>query len=90
MGDSIVTGINEKRLSKNLLVKVHAFRGATFADINHHIIPVLKKKPDVIILNIGTNDCVSRTSREILDDLLQLKSVMSGNYFLTNSSSGQW
>ena len=75
VGDSIITGIDEKRFSKNHLVKVHDFRGATLADINHHIIPILKTKPDVIILHVGTNDSVSRTSREILDDLLQLKSA---------------
>ena len=43
--------------------------GATLADINHHIIPILT--------NIGTNNSVSRTSREILDDLLQLKSAIT-------------
>ena len=76
VGDSIITGIDEKRLGKNCLVKVHDFRGATLVDINHHIIPILKKKPDVIILHVGTNDSVSRTSRQILDDLLQLKSAI--------------
>ena len=75
MGDSIITGIDEKRLSKKRLVKVHDFRGATLADINHHVIPILKKKPDVIILHVGTN--VSRILCEILDDLLQLKSVIT-------------
>ena len=77
VGDSIITGIDEKSLSKNLLVKVHDFRGVTLADINYHIIPILKKKPDVIILHVGTNDSVSRTSREILDDMLQLKSAIT-------------
>ena len=77
VGDSIITGIDEKRLSKNRLVKVHDFRGATLADINHHIIPILKKKAEVIILHVGTNDSVSRTFREILDDLLQLKSAIT-------------
>ena len=48
--DSIITGIDEKRLSKNRLVKVHDFRGATLADINHQFIPILKKKPDVLML----------------------------------------
>ena len=75
MGDSIITGIDEKKVSKNRLVKAHDFRGVTLADINHHIIPILKKKQDVIILHVGTNDSVSRTSREILDDLFQLKSA---------------
>ena len=50
---------------------------ATLADINHHIIPILKKKPDVIILHVGTNDSVSRKSHEILDDLLQLKRAIT-------------
>ena len=59
------------------MVKVHDFRGATFADTNYHIIPILKKKPDVIILHVGTNDSVSRKSCEILDDLLQLKSTIT-------------
>ena len=77
VGDSIITGIDEKRLSKNRLVKVHDFEGATLAYINHHIIPIIKKKPDVIILHVGTNDFVLRTSREILNDLLQLKSAIT-------------
>ena len=77
VGDSIITGIDEKRLSKNRLVKVHHVRSATLSDINHYIIPILKKKRKVIILHVGTNDSVSRTSHEILDDLLQLKSAIT-------------
>ena len=77
MVDSIITGINEKRFSKNRLVKVHDFRGSRLVDINHHIILILKQKADVIILHVGTNNSVSRTSREIFDDLLQLKSVIT-------------
>ena len=34
---------------------------------------MLKKKPEHIILHIGTNDAVSKTSKQILDELLQLK-----------------
>ena len=58
-------------------MKVHDFRGATLVDISDRIIPILKKKPNVIILHVETNDSVSRTSREILVDLLQLKSVIN-------------
>lgn len=50
---------------------------ATLADINHHIIPILNKNPDVIVLRVGTNDFATRTSREIFDDLLLLKGVIS-------------
>ena len=38
--DSSITGIDKKNFSKNCLVKVHDFRGATVADINHYIIPI--------------------------------------------------
>ena len=58
-------------------MKVHDFRGATLADINHHIIPILQKKPEVIILQVETNNSVFRTPPEILDDLLQLKSAIT-------------
>ena len=56
---------------------MHDFRGTTLADINHHIILILKKKLDVTILHVATNDYVSRTSHEILDDMLQLQSVIT-------------
>ena len=62
---------------KNCLVKVHDFRGATLADISHHIMPILQKKLEVIILHVETNDSVFITSCEILDDLLQLKSAIT-------------
>ena len=77
MGDCIITGIDDKRLSKKCLVKMQDFSGATLADINQHIFPILKKTPDAIILHVTTSDCVSRTSREILDDLLQLISAIT-------------
>ena len=75
VGVSILTGIDEKRLSRNnnQVVKVRDFRGATIDDLKHHLVPLLKKKPEHIILHIGTNDAVSKTSRQILDELLQLK-----------------
>ena len=37
VGDSVITGINDKKLSSNLLIKLHDFWCATLADINHHI-----------------------------------------------------
>ena len=44
MDESIITGIDKRRLSKNRLVKAYDIRGATLANINHHIIPILRKK----------------------------------------------
>lgn len=74
VGDSILTGIDERKLSNpNQLVKVRDFRGASIDDLKHHLVPLLKKEPEHIILHVGTNDSTSKTSREILDELLQLK-----------------
>ena len=77
MGDTIITGIDEKRFCKNRLVKVHDFRGAILVNINQYIFPILKKKPNHIILHFGTNDFVFRILSEILDHFLQRKSAIT-------------
>ena len=48
-------------------------KSATIDDLKHHLVPLLKKKPEHIILHIGVNDAVSKMSRQILDNLLELK-----------------
>ena len=48
-------------------------RGVTIDDLKHHLAPLLKTKPEHIILNIGTNDDFSKKSGQILDELLQMK-----------------
>ena len=78
VGDSILTGVDEKRLSKdNQLVKVQGFRGTVIDDLKHHLVPLLDKKPEHIILHTGTNGAVSKTSEQILDELLQLKQYVT-------------
>ena len=36
--------------------------------------PIIVKRPDYLILHVGTNDATTSTSRKIIDDLLMLKS----------------
>ena len=38
-----------------------------------HLVPLLRKKPSNLILHIGTNDAVSKTSNQILDKILDHK-----------------
>ena len=45
-------------------------------DLNYHVHPILRKKPKHIIVHIGTNDATRSTSREILDKLLKLKTLV--------------
>ena len=55
-GSSILNGIDENRLNSKFNVKVRAFSGAYVDDMYDYLAPLLKKKPSVIILQIGSND----------------------------------
>ena len=59
--------------SVNRSVKVRTFSGANINQMYYYVTPLLKKEPKVIILHIGTNDAVTKTSDTILDDILKLK-----------------
>ena len=74
----MVNGIDEKRLSqKHGNVKVFDFSGARIEDLNHYIVPIIKNKPEYLILHVGTNDATTNSSRKIVDDLLMLKTNIS-------------
>ena len=54
-GDSMLHGIDETR-SKKTVVKICCFPGAKIDNMDHYLQPLLKKRPKVIILHVGTND----------------------------------
>ena len=58
MGDSVLTGIQEKGLNKNtdINIKIQKYTGASSTDILDHIKPSLRKKPDQIVIHAVTND----------------------------------
>ena len=76
MGDSILNVLFEENLSKQHNVRIRKFSGATVDDRNYHVHPILHKKPKHIFVHIGTNDAARSTSREILDKLLNLKTLI--------------
>ena len=77
VGDSIINGVIEERISKkDRPVKVRNFSGATVGDMEHHLIPIIQKKPSNIILHVGTNDAKNLPSRIVLDDLSKLKALV--------------
>ena len=67
----MINGIDKKKLQKHGNVY---FSGARINDMNHHLIPIIAKQPNYLILRLGTNDATTNTSRKIIDDLLMLKS----------------
>ena len=64
---------------KGRVVKVERFRGATVDDMKHHVIPLLRKEPSFVIIQVGTNNAPYWTSRKRLDNLLTLKSFITDN-----------
>ena len=59
---------------KNLVtLKFVPFLGARIEDLNHYIVPIIKTKPDYLILHVGTNDATTNSSRKIVDSLLMLR-----------------
>ena len=62
-------------MGKGHNLKVRHFPESNLADMNHHIVPILRKKPSHLTIHVGKNDGSSSTSREILNKLLKLKSI---------------
>ena len=56
VGDSLVNCIQENGLNKQHDVQIKRHGGASTKDIKDHIKPVLRKKPNLIIVHAGTND----------------------------------
>ena len=74
----MVNGIDEKQLSQKYgNVKVFHFSGARIEDLNHYIVPIIKNKPDYLILHVGANGATIKSSRKIVDDLLMLRTNIS-------------
>jgi lysophospholipase L1-like esterase len=48
---------------------VKCFAGATVLDMSDYIKPVLRRKPDNIVLHVGTNDMKTRKATEIMNDI---------------------
>ena len=72
VGDSMLLDVDEKRLSKHKM-KVRSFPGAKVDDMYDYVKPLLKKKPQNVIIHVGTNNTVGESSRLILDQILAFK-----------------
>ena len=75
-GDSMIAGLTEAKLSSNKKIKVQFFPGAETKDLMFHLIPNLKKKPDSIIIHIGTNDAPYKNENVIYEELRQIKDLI--------------
>ncbi|XP_057309167.1 GATA zinc finger domain-containing protein 14-like [Hydractinia symbiolongicarpus] len=79
LGDSIIKGINGYKMTKSLeynqnkRVILKSFPGATTEDMYEYVKPTMKKKPDNIILYVGTNDLSRNVAPEVIaNDIINL------------------
>ena len=71
VGDSIVKGLQQHKLGKAAKhnVGVKCFPGATVPDMNDYVKPVLRKKPNTIILHVETNNTANIEASKIINDI---------------------
>ena len=76
IGNSMLEGLDERKMSSKRVVKVRKFPGATTDDMYHYLMPLIQKQPDVI-LHVGTNDASSCNSSDIVNNILKLRLFIS-------------
>ena len=73
VGDSLLNGIEESKLSKSRHIRVQPISGGKIEDIRSNLNNLLHADLQHIILHIGTNNAVTETPTEIFNKLLSLK-----------------
>ena len=73
LGDSILLGLREHKMSNRRSLKVCYFPGARIADMKYYSVPLLMKQPECIILDIGTNDAPFLTPENMFKKLKGLR-----------------
>ena len=67
--DSILSGLWESKISKQRFIKVRYFAGARIRGMLFSLVPLLHKKPNKMILHIGTNDSTFYSATEIVEEI---------------------
>ena len=68
----MLSNIHENTLSQRYHTKVRCFKGSTIADLYDYLKPLIKKKPEKIILMVGTNDLVNLSAAEMTKSIKSL------------------
>ena len=66
--------------NESFKVRIKNYPGVTTEDICHHVKPEIRKKPDAVIINFGTNDLTNNS--ELLENYKSMAD--SGRYKLPN------
>ena len=72
LGDSMTYNIQGRKLSKDKHVVSKSFSGCTIDDMSDFVKPFLRRKPDKIILHIGTNNLSTDEPRQLGEKIVDL------------------
>ena len=86
VGDSVIKFIQPRKLSRKFDVSAHCFPGATVQDMNDYIKPVLQRKPDKIVLHVGTNNLRDDRPKDIKKKIAGVVEVIKNNQPSTSIS----
>ena len=75
VGDSILSGLKESKMSQKRLIKVRAFPAATIQDMKIFVVPHFKKKPDNIT-HVGTNNASHSSPYERFQEMQSLRNFI--------------
>ena len=80
-GDSIIKNLNGFKMSTGKAkVQISTFPGCTTLDINDLIKPILRKKPDKLILHVGTNSLRgNETSTKCAEEFISLAKTLKSS-----------
>ena len=81
-GDSMLSGISEKYLSRTHKVKVTNFPGGATDEIVEKLDNIIKDKPDDLVIHIGTNDLMNNV--KLLNNVKKILKKVSANAPSTN------
>ena len=72
MGDSILSGLREYKMSRRKTIKVRTFP-CVINDMKFFVVSLLKKKPDKVIIHVRTNDAPHFTPDEMFKNMKELR-----------------
>ena len=71
-----VKGVKEGLIGPRGNIKVRSFPGATLDDMIDYLRPLLRKRPDRVLLHAATNNAISHDSNEIIQKILDVKAFI--------------
>ena len=89
ISDSMIKNINgwelKEKIRNNGIVHVKKFSSATTRDMHSYTIPTIKKKPNLVVLHVGTNDLPLKRGEEeksevqIAQEIIELANEIKEN-----------